>query len=134
MSEIKGGAITTKDIIFSNNSDIHSAGFSVNSIMMKSGLSSDIFDNLVVPNWVWSLNDQTEENQEKKGGMPKYHIKDEDEEQDEDIIEDDLYNKLLELATENMKSNKTPNKKNKAETKKRKMKHKNNRTKKKKGK
>lgn len=129
--------ITQEDMVISREPEkIPSGGFSVNSIMMKGGSSSNVFDNLVVPNWVWSLptNNQTEE--KKIGGRAKYH----DEKENEDIIDDDLYNTLLELATENMKSNKKTNKKKKATTKKRKRKHenenktktKNNQTKKKK--
>lgn len=130
-------AITIDDMVISPDPEIiPSGGFSVNSIMMKGGSSSNVFDNLVVPNWVWLLptNNQTEE--KTIGGRAKYH----NEKENEDIIDDDLYNTLLELATENMKSNKKTNKKKKATTKKRKRKHenenktktKNNQTKKKK--
>lgn len=126
-------AITQEDMVISREPEkIPSGGFSVNSIMMKGGSSSNVFDNLVVPNWVWSLptNNQTEE--KTIGGRAKYHNEKENENKNEDIIDDDLYNTLLELATENMKSNKKTNKKKKATTKKRKRKHENNQTKKKK--
>ena len=127
--------ITIEDMVISPDPKIHSGGFSVNSIMMKGGSSSNVFDNLVVPNWAWSLptNNQTEE--KTIGGRAKYHIENKKEQdENEDIVDDDLYNTLLELATENMKSNKKTNKKKKATTKKRKRKHenKNNQTKKKK--
>jgi hypothetical protein len=125
-------AITIKDMVISPDPEIPSGGFSVNSIMMKGGSSSNVFDNLVVPNWAWSLqmNNQTEE-EKTIGGRPKYHdeIMNNEDEKD-DIVDDDLYNTLLELATENMKPNKSnktnkTNKKNKATTKKRKRKHEN---------
>lgn len=124
-------AITQKDMVISDDPEIPSGGFSVNSIMMKGDSSSNVFDNLVFPNWAWSLktNNQTEK---KTGGRAKYHNEKENENENEDIIDDDLYNTLLELATENMKSNKKTNKKKKATTKKRKRKNKNNQTKKKK--
>ena len=120
-------AITQEDMVISREPEkIHSGGFSVNSIMMKGGSSSNVFDNLVVPNWAWSLptNNQTEE--KTIGGRAKYHneIMNNEDEKD-DIVDDDLYNTLLELATENMKSNKKPNKKKKATTKKQKRKHEN---------
>jgi hypothetical protein len=104
----------------SNEPEIPSGGFSVNSIMMKGGSSSNMFNNLVVPNWVWSLPNKTQTEEIPVGGTPKYHDDIMNNEND-DIVEDDLYNTLLELATENIKSNK----KNKATTKKRKMKYKN---------
>ena len=137
MSEIVDEkTITPEDMVISDDPERPSGGFSVNSIMMKGDSSSNVFDNLVVPNWVWLLptNNQTEE--KTIGGRAKYH----NEKENEDIIDDDLYNTLLELATENMKSNKKTNKKKKATTKKRKRKHenenktktKNNQTKKKK--
>ena len=108
--------IGADELVFYNDKEkgIHSGGFSVNSIMMKGGSSSNVFDNLVVPNWAWSLptNNQTEE--KTIGGRAKYHdeIMNNEDEKD-DIVDDDLYNTLLELATENMKSNKKPNKKKK---------------------
>lgn len=135
MSEIVDEeAITIDDMVISPDPEIiPSGGFSVNSIMMKGGSSSNVFDNLVVPNWAWSLptNNQTEE--KTIGGRAKYHdeIMNNEDEKD-DIVDDDLYNTLLELATEDMKSNKKPNKKKKATTKKQKRKNKNNQTKKKK--
>ena len=67
--------IDANDLVFMNDkiNGIHTGGFSVNSIMMKNGISpimtindeqtggssnlvSDIFNNLVVPNWVLSYN------------------------------------------------------------------------------
>jgi hypothetical protein len=85
---------------------IYSGGFNVNSIMMKKKLSpiitfnnsnnekiggmrnvSDLFDNLVIPNWALSYNYQ-------KGGM---NIVETDDFED-DIIEEDLHDKLLNLV------------------------------------
>jgi hypothetical protein len=83
---------------------IYSGGFNINSIMMKKNLSpiitfnnsnnekiggmrnvSDLFDNLVVPNWALSYN-------YKKGGMSMT------ETEDDDIIEEDLHDKLINLV------------------------------------
>lgn len=83
---------------------IYSGGFNINSIMMKKNLSpiitfnnsnnekiggmrnvSDLFDNLVVPNWALSYN-------YKKGGMSIT------ETEDDDIIEEDLHDKLINLV------------------------------------
>jgi hypothetical protein len=84
---------------------IYSGGFTVNSIMMKKNLSpiitfnnndnnekiggmrnvSDLFDNLVVPNWALSYN-------YKKGGMS---ITETDH---DDTIEEDLHDKLINLV------------------------------------
>jgi hypothetical protein len=64
------------ELIYNNDGEIHTGGFSVNSIMLKNGLSpittlnhtninqmqiggdkvSDLFNNLVVPNWSLSYN------------------------------------------------------------------------------
>jgi hypothetical protein len=66
------------ELIYNNDGEIHSGGFSVNSIMLKNGLSpimtlndtngnsnqmqtggekvSDLFNNLVIPNWSLSYN------------------------------------------------------------------------------
>jgi len=84
---------------------IYSGGFSVNSIMMKSGLSpiitvnkplqhggsnkvSDLFNDLVIPNWALSYN--------MNGG----EYKDESNDSDEDDIDDDLHDKLVDLVRE----------------------------------
>ena len=81
---------------------IYSGGFSVNSIMMKSGLSpiitvnkplqdggsnkvSDLFNDLVIPNWALSYS--------MNGG----EYKDESSDSDSDI-DDDLHDKLLGLV------------------------------------
>jgi hypothetical protein len=105
--------IGTDELVFNNDVDggIHSGGFSVNSIMLKAGMSpimtinneqtggdnnkvSDLFNNLVVPNWALSYN-----NRIMSGG--KYN---EDEhnnsDSDDDVIDDDLHDKLLGLVQE----------------------------------
>ena len=94
------------ELIYNNDSGVHSGGFSVNSIMMKNGISpimtinkeqtggsnlvSDIFNNLVVPNWTLSYDT-------KIGG--KYKDVDGDSDED-DVIDEDLHDKLLELVKE----------------------------------
>jgi hypothetical protein len=105
MSNIDGD-----DLVFYSGSDnqIYSGGFSVNSIMMKSGFSpfttlnnvngqtggnvADIFKDLVVPSWLVS--------QDNKFSGGSKHSKNIDEDSDnEEIISDELYDKLVDLAT-----------------------------------
>jgi hypothetical protein len=105
--------IDGNDLVFYGGSDnqIYSGGFSVNSIMMKSGISpfttlndingqniqnggnvSDLFKNLVVPSWLVSQSNNF------SGGSR--HMKNLDEESDnEEVISDDLHDKLLDLVT-----------------------------------
>jgi hypothetical protein len=83
---------------------INSGGFSVNSIMMKAGMSpimtlnnqngggdkvSDLFNNLVIPNWALSYGSRM------TGG--KYDDIDDSDESD-DEIDEDLHDKLLGLV------------------------------------
>jgi hypothetical protein len=102
--------IDGNDLVFYGDSDkqIYSGGFSVNSIMMKSGISpfttlntmneqtggnvSDLFKNLVVPSWLVS--------QENKLTGGSRHVKnfDGDSSDDGEIISDELYDKLLGLV------------------------------------
>ena len=100
--------IGANEMVFNNDTvnGIHTGGFSVNSIMMKNGISpimtinkeqtggsnlvSDIFNNLVVPNWTLSYDT-------KIGG--KYKDVDGDSDED-DVIDEDLHDKLLELVKE----------------------------------
>lgn len=101
--------IGADELVFNNDTvnGIHTGGFSVNSIMLKKGISpimtinnqqtggsnlvSDIFNNLVVPNWIMSYDNKI------VGG--KY--KDNDSESDEDdVIDEELHDKLLELVKE----------------------------------
>ena len=105
--------IGADELVFNNDIDkgIHSGGFSVKSIMMKSKMSpimtlntpdsmigggnkvSDLFNDLVVPNWVLSYNNRI------VGG--KYNeVEHDDSDSEDEIIEDDLHEKLLELVKE----------------------------------
>jgi len=81
------------ELVFNNdiNAGIHSGGFSVKSIMMKYKVS-DLFNDLVVPNWVLSYN-----NRIVGGGKYKEFDRD-DTDSDDEVIEDDLHEKLLELV------------------------------------
>jgi len=101
------------ELVFNNdiNAGIHSGGFSVKSIMMKSKMSpimtlnnpntiigggnkvSDLFNDLVVPNWALSYNNRI------VGGSKYKEVEhDDDTESDDDVIRDDLHEKLLELV------------------------------------
>lgn len=108
------------ELIYNNDSGIHSGGFNINSIMMKNGLSpiitlnsntdsnsvssnirqqvggsgnemnkvSDMFNNLVIPNWSLSYN-------YKNGGS---FVERNNKYEDDDVIEDELHDKLLNLV------------------------------------
>lgn len=116
-----------EEFIYTNNPQegIHSGGFSVKSMMMKEGMSpimtlntsepnqtggspqvSDLFDNLVVPSWVLSYN--------QSGGEIKKQHMDNDSDSEDDVIDDDLHDKLLDLVrhhdTQNKKNKGTRNK------------------------
>jgi len=117
--------IGANELIFNkdNKLGIYSGGFSIDSIMLKNGMSpittlnsgsqeggsnkvSDLFQNLVVPNWVLSYN--------MNGGTYK------DESDDDSHIDDELHDKLLDLVKEKEpkfdtknNNNKNNNKKNK---------------------
>ena len=110
--------IGADELVFNNDKEngIHSGGFSVKSIMMKAGISpimtinspnemtggssdkvSDLFDNLVVPNWALTYNNRI------IGGKYEDHHEDTDDDDDDegnDVIDDDLYDKLLDLVKE----------------------------------
>jgi hypothetical protein len=96
--------IGASELVFNTDKEagIYSGGFSINSIMMKSGLSpiltvnkplqsggtgqvSDLFKDLVIPNWALSYS--------MKGGEYK-----DESDSDDDVIDDELQNKLLELV------------------------------------
>ena len=106
--------IGADELVFNMNDKegIYSGGFNVKSIMMKAGMSpimtvnqsfqmggdedgeskvSDLFNHLVVPNWTLSYNNRIVGG---KYNEPKY---DSDE---DDVIEDDLHEKLLDLVKE----------------------------------
>jgi hypothetical protein len=107
------------ELIYNNDIDgnIHSGGFNVNSIMMKGGFSpiitlnssnasqiggaenvSDLFNNLVIPNWSLSYNYKS------LGGARMNHKEDlsdkenEANEANEEIITEELHEKLLNLV------------------------------------
>ena len=125
MTELGANYIGANELVFTNDeeSNIYSGGFSVKSIMMKAGMSpimtlnqnlhhrggasesekvSDLFNDLVVPNWALSYNDRivggkyNEEDHHKKYNSDD----DSDEGDDEDIVSDDLHEKLLDLVKE----------------------------------
>ena len=98
------------ELVFNTDKEagIYSGGFSINSIMMKSGLSpiltvnkplqsggsskvSDLFNDLVIPNWALSYN--------MRGGEYKDDTSDSDSEYGDDI-DDTLHDKLLGLVRE----------------------------------
>jgi hypothetical protein len=120
MSEL--GYIGADELVFNNDvkDGIHSGGFSVKSIMMKAGMSpimtvnneqmgggnqvSDLFDNLVIPNWTLSYNNRL------VGGKYKEVEHNESDEED-DVVDDDLHDKLLELVKEHNIKMQKPKKK-----------------------
>jgi hypothetical protein len=110
MSESGINYIGSDELVFNNDTDlgIHSGGFGVNSIMLKAGMSpimtvnsdqlggtnekvSDLFNNLVIPNWTLSYNNRL------TGGKYK-DIEKKINDSDDDVIEDDLHEKLLDLV------------------------------------
>ena len=130
--------IGANELIFHTDKDeeIYSGGFNVNSIMMKLGLSpimtlntetkggsnqvSDLFDNLVVPNWALSYNKIYGGNNFSNNKILEEnhyinnHI-DYDSDDSDDVIDDDLHDKLLDLVKhhDKIKNKKKTTKKNK---------------------
>jgi len=120
MSEID--YIGAGELVFNTDKEagIYSGGFSVNSAMMKAGMSpiitvnkplqsggasqvSDLFKDLVIPNWALSYS--------MRGGEYKDESSDSDSEYGDDI-DDDLHDKLLGLVREHdIKSAETKKKK-----------------------
>jgi|LakMenE01Jun11ns_1017448.scaffolds.fasta_scaffold9739774_2 hypothetical protein len=112
--------IGANELVFNNSvaDGISSGGFSVNSIMMKAGMSpimtvntqtggekvSDLFNSLVVPNWLLSYDNRM------GGGVYKEY--DGGGDSDNDDVSDDLHDKLLDLVREH-ESKLTQNKKKK---------------------
>jgi hypothetical protein len=127
--------IGINELVFNKDeeNEIYSGGFSVKSIMMKKGVSpiktinnsrhnnsdeqtggdsnqvSDLFDNLVVPNWLLSPPYKL------TGGFNNSYNDDEDDDNEvftdennveDDIIDNDLHDKLLELASVPLKNKK----------------------------
>jgi hypothetical protein len=124
MSELN--YIGADELVFNNDIDngIHSGGFSINSIMMKAGMSpimtlnnndsmigggnkvSDLFNDLVVPNWALTYNNRI------IGGKYKEVQHNDESESDDEVISDDLHDKLLDLVREhNVKSKENKKKK-----------------------
>ena len=116
------------ELVFTNEDGIHSGGFSVNSIMMKAGMSpimtlnsqygggdkvSDLFDNLVIPNWALSYGN-------KLGGSA-YEESNDEYESDEDI-DDDLHDKLIDLVRHHENNKQNGGKKKKTQKQKQKQK------------
>jgi len=110
------------ELVFNNDikGGIHSGGFNVKSIMMKAGMSpimtvntqqigggekvSDLFNDLVIPNWTLSYNNRI------MGGKYK-EVDHGDSDEDDDTIDDDLHEKLLDLVKEhNIEMKKTKKK------------------------
>jgi hypothetical protein len=107
----------SNDLVFNNDvkEGIHTGGFSVNSVMLREGLSpimtinidkmsggnsdnvSDLFDSLVIPAWAFSYNKNIIGGSDKERKIK--HI-DSDNDDEDDIIEDDLHDKLLDLVKE----------------------------------
>jgi len=104
--------IGVDELVFHNDDKlkIHSGGFSVKSIMMKAGMSpimtlntqqtggtnnvSDLFNNLVIPNWTLTYNDRI------VGGSNKDLRDNNDSDSEDDVIDNDLHDKLLDLVRE----------------------------------
>lgn len=125
--------IGADELVFNNDIDngIHSGGFSVNSIMMKAGMSpimtlnnpdsmiggsnkvSDLFNDLVVPNWALTYN-----NRIIGGKYKEVEHNNDDSESDDEVISDDLHEKLLDLVKEHNIKSKETRKKNTRKNKK----------------
>lgn len=118
--------IGADELVFNNDKvgGIHSGGFSVKSIMMKAGMSpimtlnsgqlggangsekvSDLFNDLVVPNWTLSYNNRI------TGGKYKEVDHEKDDSDEDDVVDDDLHERLLELVKQHNTENKAPKKK-----------------------
>ena len=105
--------IEAKDLVYTNKDGIYSGGFNVQSIMLGAGISpimtinnndgqkggspsqvSDIFSGLVVPAYAYYHNGGLK----NKSTSYKSHNSDNDEE--DEVIDDDLHDKLLGLVRE----------------------------------
>jgi hypothetical protein len=106
--------IGVDDLVFNDIKEgIYSGGFNVKSIMMKAGMSpimtvntdqsgggekvSDLFNNLVIPNWTLSYNNCIMGGKHKEGESKIVNDESDDE---DDVIDEDLHEKLLELVKE----------------------------------
>jgi hypothetical protein len=110
--------IGANEFVFNNDkeSGIHSGGFSVNSIMMKGGISpimtlndstsqnggankvSDLFNDLVVPNWVLSYPTIYGGSDYRGGSSSTSNNNSDEDTDDDDVIDDDIHEKLLDLV------------------------------------
>jgi len=106
--------IGADELVFNNDikEGIHSGGFNVKSIMMKAGMSpimtvntsktgggekvSDLFNDLVIPNWTLSYNNRI------MGGAYKEVDHEDDSDEEDGVINDDLHDKLLNLVKEDI--------------------------------
>ena len=103
------------ELVFNNDikGGIHSGGFNVKSIMMKARMSpimtlntdqigggekvSDLFNDLVIPNWTLSYNNRIMGGNHKEYESNAHH---DDSDDEDDVVDDDLHEKLLELVKE----------------------------------
>jgi hypothetical protein len=108
------------ELIYNNDlkEGIHSGGFSVNSLMMREGLSpimtlnttslsggsekvSDLFSNLVVPNWAFVYGKNTGGSHlNKDNSYNKKNTNETDSDSEDEIVDDEIHDKLLELVKE----------------------------------
>jgi hypothetical protein len=108
--------IGANELVFNNDNEngIYSGGFNINSIMMKAGMSpiltvnnqsggtnkvSDLFDNLVIPNWALSYRMTGGDYKEKPEDLNERLNEDINEDTNEEM-DDDLHDKLLGLVRE----------------------------------
>jgi hypothetical protein len=102
------------DLVFVNDLEngIHSGGFSINSMLMREGFSpiktlnttfkggskqvSDLFDNIVVPNWALSYDYPF------KGGNAKPTYDDDDDDED-DVLDESIHEKLVNMVQHHSK-------------------------------
>lgn len=110
--------IGADELVFNNDikEGIYSGGFNVKSIMMKAGMSpimtlnkeqigggekvSDLFNDLVIPNWTLSYNNRIVGGKYIEVDHKKSVLNDSDDDSDDDVIDDELHDKLLELVKE----------------------------------
>ena len=121
--------IGADELVFNANKElgVYSGGFSVDSVMLKAGLSpimtinnsiqtggtdkvSDLFQDLVIPNWALSYNNKI------VGGSSNTYDNDSDSDSD---IDDDLHDKLIGLVKEHESKLQAQGGKNKRKTRKR---------------
>ena len=120
--------IGADELVFNTNKElgVYSGGFSVDSVMLKAGLSpimtinnsiqtggtnkvSDLFQDLVIPNWALSYNNKI------FGGNSTAYDNNSDSDSD---IDDDLHDKLIGLVKEHESKLQTEGGKKKKKTRK----------------